>query len=142
MPDEDQEHNEVEVVTIRRNSSAAHQEPDHHACHHDHRHPHSDNSPSSNQISSLDRETLIEGLKGLSKEAVWRVKGFVQFGGDKDVHILNWAFGRYTLCLSNKEETSLVPSADTGSAAFTVMGARGEMEYYTRRFAEAIGGSL
>ena len=42
------------------------------------------------------QETVLETALGkLSKETVWRVKGFVRT--ERGLHILNWAFGRHEL---------------------------------------------
>ncbi|KAH8100124.1 cobW-domain-containing protein [Cristinia sonorae] len=85
---------------------------------------------------SLARATLEEALLQLSKEVVWRVKGFVSVEGEK--YILNWAFGRYDL-------TPLSPDGGTekrGQLRLTVMGERGEVRRAARKFAEAVHAEL
>ncbi|KAF5382108.1 hypothetical protein D9615_004236 [Tricholomella constricta] len=75
---------------------------------------------------SVAREDLISALDTLSKESVWRVKGFVRLKGD-GVHILNWAFGRFDL-------TRLLEPPDAEETIrLTVMGERGEVLRGVRR---------
>ncbi|KAJ3744207.1 CobW/HypB/UreG, nucleotide-binding domain-containing protein [Lentinula detonsa] len=127
---------EVETLTLYRGSAASqgHKHDDDHVHadqglkHHDnHVHAHEHNgilgnrSPDSHQ--SIPLETLKESLSELSKESVWRVKGFVRVqGANVETFILNWAFGRYDL-------TQTDPSALTedSSVRLTAMGERGEL---------------
>jgi len=76
----------------------------------------------------IDVDDLTKALDGLSKESVWRVKGFVRL--NQGVHILNWAFGRFDL--------TKVEGEMTGSVRFTVMGERGEVRRASRKFAAAV----
>jgi G3E family GTPase len=76
----------------------------------------------------IDIEDFTKALDGISKESVWRVKGFVRL--NEGVHILNWAFGRFDLMKVEGEMT--------GSVRFTVMGERGEVRRASRKFAAVI----
>ena len=74
----------------------------------------------------LDEQVLIAALAMLSKEVVWRVKGFVRL--KRGVHILNWAFGRYELiCMKDDTATDVV--------SLTVMGERGAVKAQALRLA-------
>jgi G3E family GTPase len=75
---------------------------------------------------SIDERVLTEALDALSKESVWRVKGFVRLTG-KGMHILNWAFGRFDL-------TAVGDDVETESVKLTVMGERGELRRAIGRF--------
>ena len=82
----------------------------------------------------IPEATLTSALAALSRESVWRVKGFVDLEG-KGPHILNWAFGRY----------DLVPTTTTSASSgvkLTVMGERGEMKRAARKLAAALGAEL
>lgn len=83
----------------------------------------------------LERSLLLDALRSLSKESIWRVKGFVRLLPENQVYILNWAFGRYEL-----------DSCDTQNAfvvmRLTVMGRRGEMKRLVYRFSEKLGGNV
>ncbi|GJJ08452.1 hypothetical protein Clacol_002670 [Clathrus columnatus] len=142
-----QEHNdEVETVTVTRNSTIVCEKHDHHACHHgnhDQSESLSSPSPSHHPLPIFNYRTLSEAFESLPKETIWRVKGFLQYSGDKEIYILNWAFGRYTLSpTSSSGEIVMSLKEGEGSAAFTVIGSRGETRSYTQRFANAIGASL
>ena len=45
--------------------------------------------------AGFTREQMEETLKLFDKDIIYRIKGFIRIDGQ--VHILNWAFGRYTL---------------------------------------------
>ncbi|KAF9650250.1 cobW-domain-containing protein [Thelephora ganbajun] len=83
----------------------------------------------------LERSLLLDTLDTLSKETIWRVKGFVRLLPENQVYVLNWAFGRYELNL-----------CDTHNACpaiqLTVMGQRGEMKRLVHRFAERLRGNV
>uniref|UniRef100_D8QAL1 CobW/HypB/UreG nucleotide-binding domain-containing protein n=1 Tax=Schizophyllum commune (strain H4-8 / FGSC 9210) TaxID=578458 RepID=D8QAL1_SCHCM len=80
----------------------------------------------------ISEGTLTSALGALSRESVWRVKGFVDLQ-DKGPHILNWAFGRY----------DLVPTSVAGPGVkLTVMGERGEVKRAARKLAAALGAEL
>ncbi|KAL1759824.1 CobW/HypB/UreG, nucleotide-binding domain-containing protein [Schizophyllum commune] len=82
----------------------------------------------------IPEATLTSALAALSRESVWRVKGFVDLEG-KGPHILNWAFGRY----------DLVPTTTTSASSgvkLTVMGERGEVKRAARKLAAALGAEL
>ncbi|KAJ3800660.1 CobW/HypB/UreG, nucleotide-binding domain-containing protein [Lentinula aff. detonsa] len=114
---------EVETLTLYRGSAAGlgHKHDDDHVHADGHNGILGDRSPESHQ--SIPLETLKESLSELSKESVWRVKGFVRVqGANVETFILNWAFGRYDLTQSD-------PSALTedSSVRLTAMGERGEL---------------
>jgi G3E family GTPase len=119
---------EVETATIRRglgqirsqhDSEYEHNHIDHDCdCTQDSRAVEEDSS------EPIERDVLERALDELSKESIWRVKGFVRLksGGQSQVYILNWAFGRYELtpCVeSGLEEWEVI--------RLTVMGERGEV---------------
>ena len=83
----------------------------------------------------LERSLLLEALGSLSKESIWRVKGFVRLLPENQVHILNWAFGRHELDPCDTQDAFTV-------IRLTVMGRRGEMKRLVNRFAERLGGSV
>ena len=83
----------------------------------------------------LERSLLLDALGSLSKESVWRVKGFVLLLPEKQVYILNWAFGRYELHPCDTQNAFAV-------IQLTVMGQRGEMKRLVHRFAERLGGNV
>jgi len=122
---------EVETITLHRGSSTGRP-------HHNHVHTLNEITrstvtttelePASKQRGeSVAKEELITALDALSKELVWRVKGFVRVKED-GVQILNWAFGRFDL-------TPLAEQPDTAETVrLTVMGERGEVKRAVRRF--------
>lgn len=83
----------------------------------------------------LERSLLLDALASLSKESIWRVKGFVRLLPENQVYILNWAFGRYDLDSCNSQNAFPV-------IQLTVMGQRGEMRRPVHRFAERLGGNV
>lgn len=83
----------------------------------------------------LERSLLLDTLGSLSKETIWRVKGFVRLLPENQVYILNWAFGRYELEFCEAQSASTV-------IQLTVMGQRGEMKRLVHRFAERLGGNV
>jgi G3E family GTPase len=80
-----------------------------------------------------DIDVLIKALECLSKESVWRIKGFVRL--QDGAHILNWAFGRFEL-------TKVEGTNGAGSVRLTTMGERGEVKPASRKFAAALGADL
>jgi G3E family GTPase len=82
----------------------------------------------------LERSLFLDALHSLSKESIWRIKGFVRLLPENQVYILNWAFGRYELDLLNAQNVFPV-------IQLTIMGQRGEMKRLVQRFAEKLGGS-
>jgi len=88
-------------------------------------------------MQGLTRATLDAALEALSKESVYRVKGFVRF--PDSVYILNWAFGRpdYTLFVGD-----VADKLGDRTALFTLMGEPGELTRRAARFAAALGGEL
>jgi hypothetical protein len=99
------EHDEVETVTILRGDG-----------------------------DGIEQETLIEALHTLSREWVWRAKGFIKLRDGRWL-IVNWAFGRYEL----KEFLGVDM---TGVVRMTVMGSRGEVRGPAGKFAKIIGSVL
>ncbi|ESK82819.1 hypothetical protein Moror_12266 [Moniliophthora roreri MCA 2997] len=80
-----------------------------------------------------DRAKLEEALQVLSRESVWRVKGFIRLADGKD-YILNWAFGRFDLTKSAEEGQSRRSVID-----LTVMGERGEVRRAIKPFTRILG---
>jgi G3E family GTPase len=119
---------EIETITIYSGSS--NDRP------HAHKHHHATDGDigvgenGTDDTDIIDMVNLTEALVCLSKESVWRVKGFVKL--NDGVHILNWAFGRFDL---TKVEGGMT---GTGSVRFTVMGERGEVKRASRKFAAAL----
>lgn len=85
--------------------------------------------------NGLERTLLLDALGSLSKESIWRVKGFVRLLPENQVYILNWAFGRYEL--NSYDTQNLSPAIQ-----LTVMGQRGEMKRPVHKFAERVGGNV
>ncbi|KDQ24606.1 hypothetical protein PLEOSDRAFT_1078681 [Pleurotus ostreatus PC15] len=114
---------EVETVTIqRRRPEGPCDCPDNT---HDHNHRNVEIATKHTSVSSSVLETA---LASVSKEVVWRIKGFVRL--ETGVHILNWAFGRHDLTPSNDKYL------EGGEVLkLTVMGERGEVKKSARRFA-------
>ncbi|XP_006459133.1 hypothetical protein AGABI2DRAFT_66597 [Agaricus bisporus var. bisporus H97] len=93
----------------------------------------------------LEHKILIKALQALSKENIWRVKGFVRLIKEDSeastIHILNWAFGRYELSAVRSENGSQY-LGEGEVVRLTVMGERGEVARAARRLAEEIGASV
>ncbi|KAG5646114.1 hypothetical protein DXG03_004353 [Asterophora parasitica] len=83
---------------------------------------------------NVAREDLISALNALSKETVWRVKGFVLL--KEGVHILNWAFGRFDLT------PLLEPTGEEETIRFTAMGECGEVRRAVRKFCASLGAEV
>ncbi|PCH42642.1 cobW-domain-containing protein, partial [Wolfiporia cocos MD-104 SS10] len=101
---------------------------------HEHGHEHHHDEVETVTVLSaqgVEEGQLAQALDGLSKETVWRVKGFVRLA--RGVHILNWAFGRYELSAGG---------AETETVRLTVMGERGEVRRAAERFAARVGGAV
>ncbi|KAJ7475678.1 cobW-domain-containing protein [Mycena latifolia] len=94
--------------------------------HHHHSEPHTPDE-AGDTPDSIDEKVLTEALAALSKESIWRVKGFVRLQG-KGMHILNWAFGRFELTALRDDTT------ETGTVKLTVMGERGEVRRAISKF--------
>ena len=129
-PDHVHHHDEVETATVYRGTPPSHT---HEACNGNCEHhiesTHADSAATTNDV--IAENELTAALNALSKETVWRVKGFVRL--ERGYMILNWAFGRYELTAVTD-----VPER-TGSAKLTVMGERGEVKRASRKLAERIG---
>lgn len=98
---------------------------------------HDELSNRSSQRVGLTKGIVERALGLLSKDVVWRVKGFLRLLEDEtqktNIYVINWAFGRYDMTpldagLSDQETIKL-----------TVMGERGEVKKASRRFAEELG---
>jgi G3E family GTPase len=148
-----QHHDEVETVTLLRGApSPAHVHTE--ACSHNHPHPHPQDSTTiphdtDAPLLPLDEPVLATALGQLSKEYIYRVKGFVRFSNaspraaegeerPEEQQILNWAFGRWELvripASSPEENGELV--------RLTVMGERGEVRRYAKKLAQALGAEV
>ncbi|KAF8893296.1 CobW/HypB/UreG, nucleotide-binding domain-containing protein [Mucidula mucida] len=117
-------HDEVETVTLLRGTGQACTN-----CHHEHEEKldaHDDRCD-----DMISRDVLEAALNSLSKESIWRVKGFVRIRPDGDVLILNWAFGRYQLTTSKDGDAA-------SGVRLTVMGERGEVRRAVRKFATSL----
>lgn len=134
-------HDEVETVTLY--SGGIFGRPLHHSdsCHHEH----SVSEGLSQTGKELEHKILIKALQALSKENIWRVKGFVRLIKEDSeastIHILNWAFGRYELSAVRSENGSQY-LGEGEVVRLTVMGERGEVARAARRLAEEIGASV
>jgi G3E family GTPase len=128
-------HDEVETATILRKGGL-----DSHSCSHggncSHHH---DATPAATAHTSdttlatvLTPEDLEKALNTLSKDTIWRVKGFVRLSSGNQ--ILNWAFGRYDLTPFDGEGDQEIK--------LTIMGERGEVRRVARKFASAIGSNV
>lgn len=135
---------EVETLTLYRGSSWGRQHLHDHnggdcdcepvkaeADTHNHHHVHTIDEAE----EGLERVVLDGALGTLSKESIWRVKGFVKLKGS-GVHILNWAFGRFELT------PMLEVSGENEVVRFTVMGERGEVKRAIRRFCNSLGAEV
>ncbi|KAI0749895.1 cobW-domain-containing protein [Daedaleopsis nitida] len=132
-------HEEVQTVTVFRGQApVAHVDcghADHSHCDHSHPPAHTSRATEGDP-THVPRATLVEALSKLSKEYVWRVKGFVKL--DDGFHwILNWSFGRHELTLLNDRHLE-----ELTSVRLSVMGERGEVKRAARKFAEMIGADL
>ncbi|KAG6881876.1 hypothetical protein C0992_013243, partial [Termitomyces sp. T32_za158] len=121
---------EVETVTIYRGSLES--------CRLNHDHCHNcaetTEQPSRTVQGEINKADFVSALEILSKETVWRVKGFVKLK-EEGVRILNWAFGRYELTPVKEDELQ-------GSILLTVMGERGEVRRAIRKFSAALDAEL
>jgi hypothetical protein len=106
--------------------------------------------------ASLDTDVIETVLQGVSKEAVYRIKGFIRLEAsraDKDQHssasstehdsrrvvICNWAFGRYEFTPYSSGGSLL----DGEQIRLTVMGERGSgVKLATKQLAAALGGDV
>ncbi|KAF8150572.1 CobW/HypB/UreG, nucleotide-binding domain-containing protein [Crassisporium funariophilum] len=116
-------HDEVETITVFRGGSLQHNSAHNH---HEHEEQLLDvvDSP-------IEKDKLMEALHTLSRDCIWRAKGFVKLS-DGTWWIINWAFGRYEL-------TEYGGLDIPGLVRITVMGSRGEVRRSTAKFAEALG---
>lgn len=128
-------HDEVQTLTLSKGSGTSRVVG--HLCHDE---TCNDNHPldatvygNGEGVSTIEEGLLQDALGAVSKETVWRIKGFVRL--ENGVYILNWAFGRYELtpCGNDREPAE-------GYAVFlTVMGERGEVKRSINRFSSTLG---
>jgi G3E family GTPase len=150
---------EVETVTIHRGLARVR------SLHKLHEHNHIDdqcdcsqNTPEDDGTDSrglqngssepIEQYVLESALHELSKESIWRVKGFVRLkpgndsgmttGAESQVYILNWAFGRYDLT-PFLSESGL---EELGVMRLTIMGERGEVRRAIRRFSVSLSAQM
>ncbi|KIP11068.1 hypothetical protein PHLGIDRAFT_28183 [Phlebiopsis gigantea 11061_1 CR5-6] len=81
-------------------------------------------------------DVLSDALGKLSKESVWRVKGFLRTS--VGTCILNWAFGRYELVDTSSPDVM----SDQETVKLTVMGERGEVKRQARKLAMALSAEI
>ncbi|KAI0059170.1 cobW-domain-containing protein [Artomyces pyxidatus] len=79
----------------------------------------------------INEQDLHDALSSLSKESIYRVKGFVRFA--EGWKILNWAFGRSELVPYSG------PAKEGDVVRVTMMGERGEVRKLSKKFAEKLG---
>ncbi|EGF82726.1 hypothetical protein BATDEDRAFT_22828 [Batrachochytrium dendrobatidis JAM81] len=79
---------------------------------------------SSVSVSPYTQNKLEMLLKGLSKDEVYRVKGFIRLADSQpeSVWIVNWAFGRSTLVASSRLTTDSASTMKSMYVLLTVMG--------------------
>lgn len=127
-------HDEVQTVTVHRGSAPLHVHGE--KCNHDHT-PNGFDHQDQVDASPVDPDVLKAALAALSKESVWRVKGFLAL--PSGLHILNWAFGRYKL---TKVSLDSADNRVDGPVQLTVMGEQGEVKRHARRLASALGAGI
>ncbi|KAG9315094.1 cobW-domain-containing protein [Chiua virens] len=128
-------HDEVQTVTLLKDSDTVrvtahryHEE----TCTHSHP-PDTSVQVHGDGENTIDGGLLRDALAAVSKETIWRIKGFVRLGSG--VHILNWAFGRYELTRCGEDEEP----AEGYSLRLTVMGERGEVKRSISKFGSTMG---
>ncbi|EGN98993.1 hypothetical protein SERLA73DRAFT_181764 [Serpula lacrymans var. lacrymans S7.3] len=127
----DHHHDEVETVTLYRGSDNHHTHCAGCECDGDSKISTSSGEESHQAPDSIQEEVLREALETLSKETVWRVKGFVRL--TTGIYILNWAFGRFDLT-----QTKAVDHISGASIRWTVMGERGEVKRAVRKICQVL----
>jgi len=124
---------EVQTVTLWRGAS----KPIHsHSCR-DHAqdpcHVHATPEP---RVVELSEALLRYSLDTVSKESVWRIKGFVRLANPPKTVIVNWAFGRVELTPFEDADLS------GPEVRLTIMGESGEVKRAISSFSKAIGTEL
>ena len=140
----DGSHNdEVETITVWRGRPP----PEHvHSSSCNHKHDDASHVEPSAKGPTLTRALLTAALSALPKESIWRVKGFVVLADasseslPSSEYIRNWAFGRHELVKLTIPADQSTPSDN--DVLFTVMGERGEMRRFVRKFARALGAEI
>lgn len=133
---------EVETITIDNETVESHIHTD--KCDHNHesysseKHEHTGTirEEGARNSGTISKDQLNSALGDLSKESVWRVKGFVRL--EEGLFILNWAFGRFVLTALSDGGSQEVDR----SIRLTVMGERGEIKRACRKFAAALGARI
>ena len=132
---EEVHHDEVQTITLLKGSGSpratSHMCADE-ACRDTHP-PEATVHADGDGIRSIGEGLLRDALGAVSKETVWRIKGFVRL--ESEVYILNWAFGRYELTPCGKDDEP----AQGYAVRLTVMGERGEVKRSIKRFSSTLG---
>lgn len=131
VPGEDLHHDEVQTITLLKGSSISRATS--HVCNGDCEDSHPlevAERDDGDVVGMIDEGLLRDALGAVSKEAVWRIKGFVRL--ESGVYILNWAFGRYEL-------TPCEEAVQGYAVRLTVMGERGEVKRSIKRFGSTLG---
>lgn len=81
---------------------------------------------------ALNKEALETFLKGMPKDDIYRIKGFIRL--DDGLHILNHAFGRHTLTLVENQDT--LEEAKGIQIKVTVMGQ--DLRMYTDKIKKGL----
>lgn len=136
-PIDGKHHEEVQTVTIWRGKGEVHTRCEGEHCgHHQHDHDLSGTTGDGSNGSTLDEETVDKALGALSKESVWRLKGFLRLPAG--IHIVNWAFGRFDLTPMKDALNSM----EGVEVKLTAMGEQGEVKRAVRKLAEQLGAKL
>ncbi|EIW84130.1 cobW-domain-containing protein [Coniophora puteana RWD-64-598 SS2] len=125
-------HDEVQTVTIFRGGVAPHSHCSHEGSAHTHTLSNDTAGPTEEEVECVDQAEFEAALKLISKESVWRLKGFVRT--PQGVQVLNWAFERYDL--TPIEASNQLKG---GSIRLTAMGERGEVKRRVRAFCDKMG---
>lgn len=121
---------EVQTVTLWRGLS----KPTHSQSNCDHA-SHGHDTPEASVVE-LTEALLRYSLDTVSKECVWRIKGFVRLVTPPKLVIVNWAFGRVELTPFEDDD----PSGP--EVKLTIMGESGEVKRAIASFSNAIGAEL
>lgn len=121
---------EVQTVTLWRGVS----KPTHSHSNCDHA-SHGLDTPHASVVE-LTEALLRYSLDAVSKESVWRIKGFVRLVAPPKLVIVNWAFGRVELTPVEDDD----PSGP--EVKLTIMGESGEVKRAIASFSKAIGAGL
>lgn len=123
---------EVQTVTLWRGISKPTPSHSHSNCDHA---SHVHDTPEASVVE-LTEALLRYSLDAVSKESVWRIKGFVRLVTPPKLVIVNWAFGRVELTPFEDDD----PSGP--EVKLTIMGESGEVKRAIASFSKAIGAEL